>query len=379
MQRISKSSINVKVIKTHSESHNLRRDELDYTFKDLEKNNESWIAEKTSDRLKAIKEYCKEKSKRKMQTNAEPIREAVVNLKPTSTMEDVKKMCDRLKNELKIEAFQIHIHRDEGESRDNLNYHAHVVFDYQDKQKGTVLRLSKGDLYKMQDIVAESLGMERGKTSNKEHLTALEYKNKMESEKLAVLIAKNEELEKRSEIVGKNINNAVEDHEKLKNEQEKELEKLKNEQQKELKELERLQGQRQNIETEAKALIVTNMVGFVDVKKTTDNIAQLQASNVDLSEKLAQTKKGYNEILSEKYKLENENQGLSKFKGELLRYKDLTAKAILQQKYNRSFKDEFIQDLRKDADFERFYIDVEKSYQAKSPTINKGKDQNMHI
>ena len=195
MQSISKSSMNVKVIKTHSESHNLRKDELDYTFKELEKNNESWIAESTTDRLKTIKEYCKEKSGRKMQTNAEPIREAVVNLKPDTTMDDVKKMCDRLKKELKIEAFQIHIHRDEGKSKDNLNYHAHVVFDYQDKQKGTVLRLSKGDLYKMQDIVAESLGMERGKTSNKEHLSALEYKSKMEAEKLSVLMTKTTQLE----------------------------------------------------------------------------------------------------------------------------------------------------------------------------------------
>lgn len=364
MQSISKSSINVKVIKTHSESHNLRKDELDYTFKDLSKNNESWVAETTSDRLKAIKEYCKEKSGRKMQTNAEPIREAVVNLKPDTTMDDVKKMCERLKNELKIEAFQIHIHRDEGKSRDNLNYHAHVVFDYQDKEKGTVLRLSKGDLYKMQDIVAESLGMERGKTSNKEHLTALEYKNKMEEEKFAILSAKNEEISKTYESIRNKINNSAESIESLKKEQEKELEKL-----------ERLTSQNNNLESAAKSLLAMDFTGMVvHRKKTIENIAQLQASNVSLSEKLEKTMKGYNEILAQNFKLKDENQVISKLKGELIRYKDLTAKAILQQKYNRSFKDEFIQDLRKDADFERCYRDVEKTYQAKAPTINKGKN-----
>lgn len=363
MQSISKSSINVKVIKTHSESHNLRKDELNYTFKDLEKNNESWIAESTSDRLKAIKEYCKEKSGRKLQTNAEPIREAVVNLKPDTTMEDVKKMCERLKNELKMEAFQIHIHRDEGKSRDNLNYHAHVVFDYQDKEKGTVLRLSKGDLYKMQDIVAESLGMERGKTSNKEHLSALEYKNKMEEEKFAILSAKNEEISKTYESIRDKINNSAESIESLKKEQQKELEKL-----------ERLKSQNNNLESAAKSLLVTNFIGMVDKEKTIENIAQLQASNEVNKSNIERISTDLRRIEQHRDDLARDNNKFRADNLQLQKYKELSAKALLLPKFNKSFKEEYIQKLREDKDFNKYYEKAEKAFQ--QPSEQKQQQKN---
>jgi aromatic ring-cleaving dioxygenase len=107
----------------------------------------------------------------------------------------LKRLTDRLKTELKIEAIQIHIHRDEGKSRTELNHHAHIVFDWQDKEKGTTIKFNKQGLSEMQNIVSEVLDMERGVTSDKKHLKSLQFKNQQESEKLSVLMAKTAGLE----------------------------------------------------------------------------------------------------------------------------------------------------------------------------------------
>lgn len=81
-----KTSINFRAVKTDSEAHNFRRKTFDYIKKDLTEKNEYWVESKISDRLKSIEAYCKEKSGRKLQKNAMPIREAVVVIKENTTM-----------------------------------------------------------------------------------------------------------------------------------------------------------------------------------------------------------------------------------------------------------------------------------------------------
>lgn len=195
------SSINFKAAAPTSERHNLREQELDYVMKKLSKNNESLMLESIPDREKKIRAYCKKISGRKMQKNATPIREAVVNLQPYHTIEDLKKLASELEGKFEIKCFQIHIHRDEGKSEKELNHHAHMVFDWQDKETGKMLRLGKVSMSQIQTLVADSLGMERGElkvNSNRERLEPIEYKKKMRELEVKELEQKKNTAEERN-------------------------------------------------------------------------------------------------------------------------------------------------------------------------------------
>lgn len=122
-----------------------------------------------------------------MQKNAEPIREAVVNLQPHHTVEDLQKLAEVLSNRFKIDCFQIHIHKDEGlqqaDGSRKLNHHAHMLFDWQDKDTGKTLKHSRIEFSQIQTVVAEVLEMERGEfksNTNRERLEVVEYKVQQE-------------------------------------------------------------------------------------------------------------------------------------------------------------------------------------------------------
>lgn len=173
------SSIHFKPVKENSEAHNLRRTNLDYNIPELSKNNNSWVNLKVHDMRNCIEKYCRKKSGRKLQKNAIPIREAVVNLNSYHNMQDLRIMANRLEEEFGIEIFQIHIHRDEGKNKKKLNYHAHILACWQDIKTGKTLKLTREDMSKMQSTVASSLNMQRGdlkENSNRERLEAVEYK-----------------------------------------------------------------------------------------------------------------------------------------------------------------------------------------------------------
>ncbi|MGL6126348.1 hypothetical protein [Chryseobacterium artocarpi] len=187
-----KTSINFKAVKTGSEAHNLRRKTFDYIKKDLTGKNEYWVENKIPDRLKSIEAYCKEKSGRKLQKNALPIREAVVVIKQNTTMQDLHKLSKRLEEELRIRIFQIAIHKDEGHyDKDSKewkpNYHAHLVADWQDLETGKTLKHQSFHYSKMQDITAECLEMERGVSGSKGRLEAIEFKIQKKEEELLLL------------------------------------------------------------------------------------------------------------------------------------------------------------------------------------------------
>lgn len=202
---MAKSSIHFSAIKENSTAHNERKTELDYVYADLSENNESWKVSEVASRLSAIQDYCKEASGRKLQKNAIPIREAVVNLNAHHTMDDLKALARDLETSTGIECFQIHIHRDEGKSRSELNYHAHMVFDWQDKKTGKMLRLKRSDMSQIQDLVASSLKMDRGElkeNSNRQRLEAIEYKRVREEHKLERLQLQVKHLEQKKKELG---------------------------------------------------------------------------------------------------------------------------------------------------------------------------------
>ncbi len=190
-----KTSINFKPVKSDSEIHNFRRKIFSYIRKDLVKNNEYWSEEKISSRLQKIENYCKEKSGRKLQKNAIPIREAVVVIKENTTMMELQNLAEKLKIELGIEVFQIAIHKDEGHYDQDTgewkaNYHAHMVVDFQDKTTGKTLKHKSFHYSKMQDLAAECLRMERGIPGSKKRLEAIEFKLMKKEEDYRNLIRK---------------------------------------------------------------------------------------------------------------------------------------------------------------------------------------------
>ena len=187
-----KTSINFKAVKSDSEIHNFRKKSFDYIRKDLTPKNEYWMEQKIADQIQKIESYCKEKSGRKLQKNAMPVREAVVVIKENTTMQDLHNLSKRLEEELKIRIFQIAIHKDEGHyDKDTKewkpNYHAHLVADWQDLQTGKTLKHQSFHYSKMQDLAAECLEMERGVSGSLARLEAVEFKIKKREEDLKIL------------------------------------------------------------------------------------------------------------------------------------------------------------------------------------------------
>lgn len=204
---MAKASINFKPVKESSERHNERLQELDYIEPQFTAMNESWKTHSIAEMEKEIKRYCKATSGRKMQKNATPIREAVVNLHHHHSVADLRKLSDKLEEQYGMKAFQIHVHRDEGIWENGIfkhNYHAHIVFRWQDMTSGKTLRLNKLDMSQIQTLVSQELGMERGEykeNSNVVRLEAVEYKAQQEERRVKRLQEQNKVLEQKKNEV----------------------------------------------------------------------------------------------------------------------------------------------------------------------------------
>lgn len=193
-----------------SEAHNRRseaylariNESKIYIRRDLIPENESWVSELVKG--KSLQQYyddiarmVKEKTGRAMQTRerkvvnkktgrvkvingSSPLRESVVVCKGDTTIQQLRDYCERCHQQFGITAIQIFIHRDEGHyevpgdrSTWIPNYHAHVTWDWMNHDTGKSCKLNAADMSKMQDIIAECLGMERGASKaviDREHL-----------------------------------------------------------------------------------------------------------------------------------------------------------------------------------------------------------------
>ena len=182
-----------------SELHNKRVKKLDYVREALSKDNEWWSSiSSLADGAKEIRKIVKEKTGRKMQAKAVPYHEAVVVIDERTTMDDLHRLADAYKTRYGITCVQIAIHRDEGRWTDGdgtstgtdindpnaaaageiwqPNLHAHMVFDWYNHKTGKSIKTTKQDTRDMQTICAEVLGMERGVSSDKQHMDARRYK-----------------------------------------------------------------------------------------------------------------------------------------------------------------------------------------------------------
>ena len=177
---MAKSCARFQPVKPGSEEHNRRLKKLDYIREELTKNNMSWSAQSVADRLEQIKQLVKETTSRSLQSKATPIREAVVLLKRETTMEDLHRLRAAYKERFGIDVFQIDVHKDEGHFNKKGkwvgNYHAHVTADFTNHATGKSLKLTRQQMSELQTVTAEVLGMERGVSSDRKHLTALQFK-----------------------------------------------------------------------------------------------------------------------------------------------------------------------------------------------------------
>ncbi len=184
---MAKSSINIQPVKASSEIHNWRKKDLDYVRKDLTPNNESWSKASVSEILDQAKTRYKEKVGQKMQAKATPIREGVFLFDKHHTIEDAKRLADKIEQRFGIKTFQIHMHRDEGHKKSEEwkeNLHGHMLFDWTDHATGKSLKLDRSDMAELQTLVAQQLDMERGVSSDRKHLSAQQFKQAKTMEEL---------------------------------------------------------------------------------------------------------------------------------------------------------------------------------------------------
>lgn len=184
---MAQTSIHIEPIKRTCEKHNLSagyRDTLDYVHHELTHKNESEIYANVKETLADIRRRYKETTGQRMQKKATPIREGVLVIGEKTTMEQVKDFCRECQKRWGIKPLHISIHRDEGypKATNRMNLHAHIVWNWTD-EKGKAIRLNREDMSLMQDLASACLHLERGKSSTKQHLSALEYKNEQERQK----------------------------------------------------------------------------------------------------------------------------------------------------------------------------------------------------
>ena len=178
---MAQASIHFEPVKGGSEEHNKRLKFLDYVRPERTRLNDYWESGTQSDRLANITKNFLEHhpTRKKLHAKATPIREAVVNITEETTMTDLLRLGSRLNERFGISIFQIAIHKDEGyfgSDTDKLNLHAHLVADWTNPANGESIKLNRQDMAEMQTITAEVLGMQRGVSSDKKHLTAMQYK-----------------------------------------------------------------------------------------------------------------------------------------------------------------------------------------------------------
>ncbi|EPV5247723.1 mobilization protein [Campylobacter jejuni] len=105
---------------------------------------------------------------------------AVVNIKPDTTMNDLKKLAEYFEKIHGFQCYQIAIHRDEGHINEQgekvINHHAHMEFITLDKQTGKNRQrdLDKTKLRSIQTAVSNILKMERGVDKRKSGVKRIE-------------------------------------------------------------------------------------------------------------------------------------------------------------------------------------------------------------
>ena len=186
---MGKSSIHVRGVNSSSELHNERGKKLSYVREDLTPLNSSFKLKTISASRKEIEEKYRASTGQKMQAKSEPIREAVLLIEERHTVEDLKRLAQKIEQRFGIRTIQGHCHKDEGHydkvtKEWKPNYHAHLILEWTHQDTGKNVRMKRENMAELQTLVASELGLERGVSSSKKHLNSLQYKNAQEEKDL---------------------------------------------------------------------------------------------------------------------------------------------------------------------------------------------------
>lgn len=199
------SSIHFELSKSHITAHNDRTLKPSYLKgKEYECSLSSDDAQALYQKLlnDAVKNYT-DRTGQKPQFHEDKLKwSAVVNIKPDTTMQDLKKLAEHFENKYGFQCYQYAIHKDEGtplfedteKTKPKLdkdgnqifkpNLHGHLEFLMLNKQGITCFKKKDFGIKKMKQIqteVAEILDMKRGQeNSQAQRLTHQQYKQEQE-------------------------------------------------------------------------------------------------------------------------------------------------------------------------------------------------------
>lgn len=129
-----------------------------------------------------------------------PLREGVCPIKEDTKLEDFKPFIDWCADN-GLNVIRIDLHFDEGYESEKkerkYNRHAHIVVDWMNWTTGKTAKLDASKMSEAQDIIAESLGMERGEKkleTGKEHMAPAQFREKKAEEYAIKLEADNRDL-----------------------------------------------------------------------------------------------------------------------------------------------------------------------------------------
>jgi hypothetical protein len=197
-----------KAKERYSSHHFCRKAKLDENGKQLtmpacDKKTGNPIVDPVTGLPKLVPVWEQDLSKpKKMPNNAEPIREGVAVITESTTMEQMKTLAYQIEQRWGIKTKAIYAHLDEGhehlvtdkdhqqgkflDSQEGTtiflwNYHAHYVFDWTNHETGQCINLNRHDMSELQDMLANTLKMERGKKSDKKWRDAHTFKAEQEA------------------------------------------------------------------------------------------------------------------------------------------------------------------------------------------------------
>lgn len=122
---------------------------------------------------------------------------AVCNIKPDTTMDDLKRLAQHFNDKYGFQCYQIAIHRDEGhigeDGKEQINHHAHLEFITLDKNIGVncfkMRDFPKSKMREIQSEVSQILQMQRGedkRKSGRQRTEPRQYAKLKEAEKKAI-------------------------------------------------------------------------------------------------------------------------------------------------------------------------------------------------
>lgn len=150
--------------------------------------------------VRKARELYTEKVGQKCQDSFAPFQESALVIREGITDEQLLQFRDKVEQMTGWKCIGIWVHEDEGHYRSKyiegdtsfaINHHAHVLWDCQNHETGTIKRIKgKGVLSRMQDLLAEATGMERGnyaKDTGRRHRDTMQQRIETQEERLSQL------------------------------------------------------------------------------------------------------------------------------------------------------------------------------------------------